>query len=101
MTKFEEILKNYIGYKVKDVVTGIEGIVTSISFDLYGCVQAAVDRGVDNKNNFLDTLWYDINRLKIISNKPVMDSPHFKNVKTIIDNGPSNKPEIKSNLPKK
>lgn len=101
MNKFEKILKIYMGYKVKDVVTQIEGIVTSISFDLYGCIQAVVNRGIDENNNILDSSWYDINRLIVISDNPVMDSPHFKNKKTIIDKGPSNKPELKLNLPKK
>jgi hypothetical protein len=31
-----------LGTKVRDVVTGFVGIVTSVSFDLYGCVQAVV-----------------------------------------------------------
>ena len=31
-----------LGYKVKDSVTGFTGVVTSISFELYGCVQALV-----------------------------------------------------------
>jgi hypothetical protein len=94
MDKFEEILKKYIGFPVKDNITGIEGIVTSISFDLYGCVQALVDRGLDKNGEFLENGWYDINRLRIIKNKRVMDCPHLKNEKTIIDKGPALKPSL-------
>jgi len=31
-----------LGLKVKDRVTGFEGVVSTMSFDLYGCIQAAV-----------------------------------------------------------
>jgi hypothetical protein len=36
-----------LGYRVRDKVTGMTGVVSSISFDLYGCVQAIVNRGLD------------------------------------------------------
>ena len=29
-----------LGQKVEDKVTGFRGVVTTISFDLYGCIQA-------------------------------------------------------------
>jgi hypothetical protein len=31
-----------LGCKGKDKVTGYEGIISSVSFDLYGCVQLAL-----------------------------------------------------------
>jgi len=36
-----------LGLKVKDKVTGYTGVVASIGFDLYGCVQAIVNPGMD------------------------------------------------------
>jgi hypothetical protein len=38
-----------LGKKAKDKITGVEGIITSISFDLYGCIQASIDRGVNKE----------------------------------------------------
>lgn len=38
-----------LGYAVRDRVTGLEGIVTSIGFDLYGCIQAVVNLGLDKE----------------------------------------------------
>ena len=35
-----------LGYRVKDVVTGLEGFAESICFDLYGCVQVLVKPSV-------------------------------------------------------
>ena len=34
---------NLLGMKGKDVVTGFKGVITSLSFDLYGCVQAVIN----------------------------------------------------------
>lgn len=69
-----------LGYKVRDVVSGFEGIVTSISFDLFGCVQAVVRPELDKKKRtdiIPEGLYLDIKRLKRISQRPVMTQPNF------------------------
>jgi len=66
-----------LGKKAKDKITGVEGIITSISFDLYGCVQASIDRGVDKDGKSYDFHWYDIARLEV-KGKPVMKVPDFE-----------------------
>ena len=35
-----------LGKPVKDKVTGMKGIVSSVSFDLYGCIQVIVNPGL-------------------------------------------------------
>jgi hypothetical protein len=65
------------GFKVKDLITGREGVVTSISFDLYGCVQAIVQPGVNTDGNLGESHWFDIKRLVAISDNPVMPLPCF------------------------
>jgi len=67
-----------LGMPCKDRVTGLTGVVTSIGFDLYGCVQAIVHPGLDEKGVLRDTLWFDIARLEITSDEPVMDRPDFE-----------------------
>ena len=66
-----------LGFKVRDVVTGFEGVVESISFDLYGCVQAVVRPGLDEKGLLQDGRWFDLKRLSAISDAPVMAAPTF------------------------
>lgn len=66
-----------LGLKCKDSVTGLEGVITCISFDLYGCVQAIVHPGMDKDGNLKDTLWFDVARLKVIDQTPVMEQPDF------------------------
>lgn len=66
-----------LGFKVEDHVTGLQGVVASISFDLYGCVQALVNPGLGKDGKIADSHWLDVNRLKVISKKPVMQPPNF------------------------
>ena len=66
-----------LGLKVEDKVTKFTGIVDTISFDLYGCVQAGVNPGLDKDKKQMDCRWYDVNRLKIKNKKAVMVVPNF------------------------
>ena len=68
---------NLLGLKVQDKITGFKGVVSSISFDLYGCVQAIVNPGMDENGKLSDSHYFDVNRLKVISKKPVMGRPDF------------------------
>lgn len=65
-----------LGYEAKDKTTGFSGIITSVSFDLYGCVQAVLTpKALEGK--ILDGHWFDITRLEIISCERVMERPNF------------------------
>ena len=66
-----------LGHKVKDKVTGIEGIVATIGFDLYGCIQAIINRGVDKDGKTLDQMWLDVSRLTVLTENPVMTPPNY------------------------
>lgn len=66
-----------LGLRVEDRVTGLRGVVASVSFDLYGCVQAIVNPGLDKDKKLKDSVWFDVNRLKVLSDKPVMTLPNF------------------------
>lgn len=80
-----------LGVSVIDKVTGFKGIVTSVSFDLYGCVQAIVNPGMNEKGELGTQAWFDINRLQITNPNPIMKRPNFE--KEIEDlPGPETKP---------
>jgi len=66
-----------LGLKVQDRVTGMKGVVASVSFDLYGCVQAVVNCGLDKDGKPKDSHYYDVARLKVLDKKPVMEPPNF------------------------
>lgn len=80
-----------LGNSVRDKVTNFEGIVTSISFDLYGCIQALVNPGMDNDGKLQEQCWLDIGRLEVVLKEPVMNNP-FTEETISIDKGPENKP---------
>lgn len=69
---------NLLGMKVEDKVTGYKGVVSSISFDLYGCVQAIVNPGADKDGKLMESNWFDVGRLTLTADEPVMDRPDFE-----------------------
>ena len=74
MKKYIEML----GLEARDKVTGFKGVLTSLSFDLYGCIQFVISPGTD-KDGKLDTgHWFDINRIEVTGEKPVMTMPAFR-----------------------
>ena len=81
-----------LGLKVRDEVTGFEGVVSSISFDLYGCVQAVVTPPVDKDGKDRSGAWFDVSRLVVVDSKPVMDVPEFDS--DIVAHGPAEKPSV-------
>lgn len=66
-----------LGLKVTDKVTGFKGVVVSLSFDLYGCIQAVVKPAMDDKGEMKDGHWFDVTRLSVDDNTPVMVLPNF------------------------
>jgi hypothetical protein len=69
-----------LGYKVRDVVTGFGGVVSSITFDLYGCVQGLVTPEKDKEGKLGEPFWFDVKRLEPLSKKPVMAVPSYQTV---------------------
>jgi len=95
MTKQNNVQKhlNLLGLRVEDRVTGLKGVVASISFDLYGCIQAIVNPGLDKEGKQKDSLWFDLSRLKVESPEPVMERPDFcSGPQSEAKQGPAEKP---------
>jgi hypothetical protein len=65
-----------LGLEVRDAVTGFEGVVVSVSFDLYGCIQAVVTPKVKD-GELKDGWWFDVTRLEVQDGRPVMSRPDF------------------------
>lgn len=64
-----------LGYPVRDTVTGFAGVVESISFDLYGCVQCVVKPKVAKDGKLEDGRWFDFKRLTKTARTRVMPMP--------------------------
>ena len=68
-----------LGHEVEDKVSDFTGVVISMSFDLYGCIQADVrPKGLNQDDGKIKTgMWFDVSRLKVLSKKPLMEQPDF------------------------
>lgn len=77
------IIKKHIdllGHKATDKVTGFTGVITSISFDLYGCIQAVITPKADSKKGeYKSGNWFDVTRLNIASSGKIMEVPEYSN----------------------
>ena len=89
-----------LGLRVRDKVTNFEGVVSHVGFDLYGCIQAIVTPPVQEKNELKETRWFDIGRLQVIDEMPVIEQPDFDwSAKSLSAGlkGPSEKPRAEKN----
>lgn len=90
-----EILENHIklmGYKATDKVTGFTGVIDSVCFDLYGCIQASLTPPQDSGKEWVSSRWFDITRLEVSGDR-VMKLPAFDRGYVAEGNkGPADKP---------
>lgn len=67
-----------LGFNAKDKITGLEGVIDGICFDLYGCIQASLKpRTLDKDGKVKDGYWVDVTRLEINTTDRVMPVPDF------------------------
>jgi len=89
---------DYLGRRATDRITGFTGVITSVCFDLYGCIQAIVNPGLKPDGSFGDANWFDISRLQLSDEPPVMPPPTYDwTPQTIASGGkgPAEKPHMK------
>lgn len=56
-----------LGNKVRDIVTGFQGIATVKAEYLTGCVQFGVTPDVSTDGKIPDTVWFDDKRLEFVA----------------------------------
>ncbi len=92
MTKINQHME-LLGKKAKDKVTEMEGVITCVSFDLYGCIQVVLTPKVKKDGTKVSGEWLDVNRLELIDKNPVLPLSDF-NWGPVAngDKGPAEKP---------
>lgn len=81
-----------LGLSAKDKVTGFKGVIDSVTFDLYGCIQASLRPPIDDVRKEINeiglTSWLtkprngngngrvDVTRLEV-SKERIIDPPNF------------------------
>lgn len=82
-----------LGLRGRDRVTGYEGVVSSVCFDLYGCVQLILTGKTGWDGKLQDCGIFDIKRVEILSTTPVMKPPDFATANLEpFSQGPAEKP---------
>ncbi len=79
-----------LGYEARDKITGLKGVITSVSFDVSGCIQYLLLLK-PSEGKYPESYWLDVNRIEIFKKKR-MECIILKNNKNIEDNGPISKP---------
>jgi hypothetical protein len=72
-------------------------VVATVGFDLYGCIQAVVNPGTDEGGKLMDSQWFDVNRLRVTDQTPVMPRPEFEWTPQVISEagkGPAERPAV-------
>ncbi len=71
----EQTYKSHIklGSKVKDRITGFEGIVTGLAFYLTGCCHAGIQPQGLKDGKTIDLEWFDTSKLEIIDPESIME----------------------------
>lgn len=81
-----------LGLPVEDIITGITGVVDSVCFDVYGCVQATIRCKAREDGTIPESTWYDVKRLRLKGKKRVMDVPAFATIPVGQEIGAADKP---------
>lgn len=66
-----------LGTQMQDRVTDAKGMVESVTFDAYGCVQALLKCKVSADGSAPITHWVDIKRLEPCGKRFMPTPPHF------------------------
>ena len=66
-----------LGYQGEDKITGFKGVIDSVCFDLYGCIQISLKPPIDKDGKIPEAYWFDVTRVKINTKKRVVDLPNF------------------------
>ena len=71
----QKIIDKFLGKKIKDKVSGMEGMVVSITHFLNGCVRVSIQPPVDQDNKMQDERWFDYQQVELVEPKKVNVKP--------------------------
>lgn len=60
-----------LGCKYKDKITGVSGVATGITEYISGCNQALIQPKAKEDGSYVDSLWFDVQRLELVDDTVV------------------------------
>lgn len=97
-------VKDYLkllGHRATDRITGFKGVVASVTFDLYGCVQVVLTPGIDKDGKHTDSHWFDAKRLDLEPGDPVMPAPAYQALRAGAEIGVGERPAKEILIPER
>ena len=86
-----------LGFNAEDKITGFKGVIDSVCFDLYGCIQVSLKPPIDKEGRIPETYWFDVTRVKINTGKRIVEMPNFyEGYVAEGKKGPADKPTSKA-----
>ena len=67
-----------LGFRAVDKVTGFKGVIDSVGFDAYGCIQFVLKPLIDKNGECPAGVWFDVTRLEIDESERVIALPNFE-----------------------
>ena len=56
---------NTLGLEAKDMISGFTGVISTVGFDVNGCVQAYLSPKIEKDGKLRDGAWFDFARLNL------------------------------------
>ena len=66
-----------LGFRGEDKITGFCGVIDSVCFDLYGCIQVCLKPPIDKDGKLPESYWFDVTRIEIDTSNRVVAMPNF------------------------
>jgi hypothetical protein len=79
-----------LGSRQRDLVTGLTGVITSVSFDINGCIQVAIKPPAEN-GKMMDGCWIDVDRIEENGTRAFPAFPFLERERERVP-GPAEKP---------
>ena len=70
----QQAIDKFIGKKIKDKVSGMSGVVVSVTYFLNGCIRLSIQPPIDKDGKMRDERWFDIQQIELVekpAEKPV------------------------------
>ena len=66
-----------LGFRGKDKVTGFSGVVDTVGFDAYGCIQLSLKPPMCADGTIPQGYWFDVTRIVVDFSERVVEMPNF------------------------
>ena len=67
----EQINEKLLGKKIKDKVSGLSGVVVSVTIFLNGCIRVSIQPPIDKDGKMPSESWFDWQQVELLKTKKI------------------------------